>query len=74
MSDVLSFDHATTDDNLCRVINQSSVWIAQKILLLSEVGVKQVGDCELHLWSSMKPSVENMKCDAKVYTKEMGRI
>jgi hypothetical protein len=35
-----SFDHKTTDDDLHRVIYQSSVWIAQKILLLSEAGAQ----------------------------------
>jgi len=69
-----SFDDTTTDDNLRRVIYQSSVWIAQQILLLSEVGAKQVEDHGYRLRSSMKPIVENVKCDAEIFTKEMDNI
>lgn len=69
-----SFDRTTTDENLHRVIYQSSVWIAKQILLLSEAGAKQVESHGHRLRSSMKPSLDSVKCDAEVFTEEMGQI
>lgn len=63
-----------TDDNVQRFIYQSSMWIAEQIVLLSEAGAKRVEDHGYRLRSFMQPSVDCMKCDPKLLAKDVCKM